>query len=413
MKAGKIACEGSYNALKNLPSFKQFCQEKHIEDDQEAYEPSVSDSEPDDQNSMEMNSRDKEDQGEESELEDLAHHSNSSLQNQQKELQQQGSTDNPEGNSDQQTESIKKEGSLKSSKNQLEEENSIINKHNQQKKSGKITSQETKSKGVVSIDSYLYYAKQLGWRNVLLVALFFIGFVIFTFAMDYYISIWMKDSLSLANQSYYPLIYLGMIFVLIAILVGRTALLARTFTNGGYKILKDLMLNILRRKMSFFDTTPIGQILTRSNDDAYNIDLQIPLFVPLCLTPIFMLIGICIFITIISPLQLVLVVLIFGLMMRSFSRFTKVSIEFQRMVMLAAAPVSSSITELLKGMSTVRVYRRLGHLEQLIANRCDVNMAAIAHDTLFYQWITDSIHLLGTCLLLVTLWFLALGKIFK
>ena len=273
--------------------------------------------------------------------------------------------------------------------------------------------QETRSEGVVGLDCYLYYARQLGWFNVLLCLMMFIAFVVLTFLMDYFVALWMRDSFSLKNQSYYPIFYLIMVIALIILLTTRSAFVAKIFSNGNYKILNQLVRNILRRKMAFFDTTPVGQILTRFNEDAYNADYLIPYSLPLCLTPIFMLVGICIFIVVISPLQLVLVAIIFVLMMRSFKKFTTVSIEFQRMVMLASAPVCSSIAEIMKGAPSLRVYGKLEYLEDLVRKRCDANTAAVLHESMFFQWVSDSIHILTTFLVLVTVWFLTFGKIFR
>ena len=278
---------------------------------------------------------------------------------------------------------------------------------------GKINAQENKSRGVVSIETYFYYAKRLGYLRVGAVFLAFASCIAWIFALDYFVSIWMNDRLELQNKGLYPLIYLGMIIVFIIFLWVRSLIFAATFSRGGYIMLKETIYNILRRKMSFFDTTPIGQIITRTSDDGYIVDLLLPRGIFFCLTPLFLLLGICIFISVISPLQILIIVPIIFLMGRSIKRFSKISVEFQRMMMLASAPLISTLSELMKGAESLRVYDKLAYLNKIAKRRCDANTATILHEGLFYQWIVDSIEILGSILILFTLWFITLGKIYK
>ena len=126
-----------------------------------------------------------------------------------------------------------------------------------------------------------------------------------------------------------------------------------------------------------------------------------------------MILGMCVIITVISPLQIVILVVIVFLMARAFDKFSNISVEFQRMMMLASAPVISTISELMKGVDSLRVYNKREYLKDIARKRCDTNTAIVLHEALFYQWIVDSIEILGSAFIVLTLWFITLGKIYR
>ena len=52
--------------------------------------------------------------------------------------------------------------------------------------------------------------------------------------------------------------------------------LALSTLNAASKLHQSMLMRILRSPMSFFDTTPLGNVLNRIGNDVYNIDSTIP-----------------------------------------------------------------------------------------------------------------------------------------
>ena len=301
-------------------------------------------------------------------------------------------------------------------KNQKEEKIKIEQKDKKPSKGsqkGRITAQESKSEGVVGISTYLYYFKLMGWCNVTIIAILFITFVLYSYFLDYFISIWMENSLNFSNTGIYPFIYLGLLAVFVVILGVRTLFFGKACSTSGYLLLKKAVNNILRRKMSFFDTTPIGQIITRTSEDAYEVDLMLPMSLLYSLSPIFMLIGICFLLVVISPLQAIYIFPFMILMARSLVRSSKVSVELERMKRLASAPLVSTLSEVMNGVSSLRVYGNYGYVEEIVRRRCDANTAVILHEGMFYQLVVNNVEILGASLMVLSVWFVTLGSIYR
>ena len=423
MNLGKITSEGTYDEIKDLPEFKEFYQEaiekENYQDEGLQTQTRIEE--------MKENSNHEENEsnlprkaGSKIILNPIDHQllkselkGNKLHKSSQKDSEDKKATLNGQEFSSNSSEGCNQTEDLNLSKKEKCFTNNQKTAEKERIQQGKITSQEKKSKGVVSLATYSYYAKRLGIFKISLICIAFACSVAWVFALDYFISVWMNNGLKLKNKGLYPLIYIGMILIFVTILGLRTLIYGATFSRGGYLLLKETIYNIFRRKMSFFDTTPIGQIITRTSDDGYIVDLMLPRGILFCLTPLFMLLGICTIILVVSLLQVVVIIPIVVLMGRSIKRFSTVSVEFQRMMRLASAPLISTLSELMKGVASLRVYDRLGYLVGIARRRCDAYTATLLHEGMFYQWIVDSIETLGTALILFTLWFITLGKMYK
>ena len=299
-----------------------------------------------------------------------------------------------------------------SSDSEDEEDQIDLEAEEERIRKGRITEQENKSKGMVTGDAYKYYIQVLGAVNVLIVCFFFLLFIGYSYFLDYFISVWMENRFGLSNVNYYPLIYIGLILVFLIILFLRTWTFGKTFSRGGYVMLKNVLDTLMKRKMSYFDTTPIGQIITRCGDDAFTVDKLLPRAALFVLTPFFMLFGVSILMVTISPLLFVFVIIILKMVWEALKRSSKVSVELERMLKLAVAPVISTISEVTKGSSSLRVYGKLNFLKEIAKERCNVNSATLYHEGLFFQWIATTIDMLTTTLLILSTWFIVLGKIY-
>ena len=382
---GKVSCEGTFVEIKDLPEFNEFYQEALKQEENKETPKELNGN----SRSQQQDQMGKFNKNPGSRI-ILSPIDSDQLKGEIKENQVKGERQH---HSDQGNQNSLKLSSKRAEEGDKERNEATLHEKHDQKTEkerlleGRIIAQENSSKGGVSFGTYCYYAKRLGYFRLILVCITFTICIAWMFALDYFISVWMTNRLELQNKGLYPFIYLGMILIFVIILGIRMIIFGATFSKGGYVMLKEAIHNILRRKMSYFDTTPIGQIITRTSDDVYTVDLLLPARILYCSTPIFMLFGTCIFIAIISPLQIIIIVPIIFLMGRALKKFAKISIQFQRMLLLASAPLISTLSELMKGAESLRVYNKLSYLKRTAKRRCDVNTAAILHEGLFYQWI--------------------------
>ncbi|ESN96295.1 hypothetical protein HELRODRAFT_163344 [Helobdella robusta] len=211
---------------------------------------------------------------------------NSLISNKEDEDVQQGRKklsgfDNYDRTSVHSTESDKRSGYSLRKRKKLKPTKSILEEESKNVKIDKIIQEEISETGSVKLSVYWAYIKSLG---VLLSSIFIFFFILFNVAAllsNFWLSKWTNDPIirnaSLINGSLpedykdKQMFYLGgyagfgllqAIFILIYALVS-----AETNVKSSRVLHQDLLYNILRSPMTFFDTTPIGRILNRFSKD--------------------------------------------------------------------------------------------------------------------------------------------------
>ena len=91
-----------------------------------------------------------------------------------------------------------------------------------------------------------------------------------------WISYWTSDGqYTRHSQSFYLGIFFGLSVTLGIVTFARSFLLARFGVSASESLHRNLLDSILRAPSSFFDTTPLGRILSRFSKDLYSIDIEL------------------------------------------------------------------------------------------------------------------------------------------
>lgn len=131
---------------------------------------------------------------------------------------------------------------------------------------GKLTKKERRDTGTIGVRYYFYYMKRAGLRLSFLCIFFFAVAITFTIGADWWVGQWSENTYNLTNQQYkqaYAMIGL----VCLVFLVLRAVTLGYVTEIASVEIFRKILWNILRRPMSFFDTTPSGVIINRCIND--------------------------------------------------------------------------------------------------------------------------------------------------
>ena len=116
---------------------------------------------------------------------------------------------------------------------------------------------------------------------------------------------------------------------------------------------------MIRSKILFFDSNPVGRVITRFSKDMTALDLIFPFIVGISSFGIFRTVTVMFVILVINPWLLVVVAIAVYLMIVCLRFILKTVNETQRMDSIHRGPIHSSFTNIVNGLVCLRTFERL------------------------------------------------------
>ncbi|XP_055891763.1 multidrug resistance-associated protein 1-like [Biomphalaria glabrata] len=132
----------------------------------------------------------------------------------------------------------------------------------------------------ISSKIYHEYLKAIGFKNFCLISFVFIVWLIFKDGKELWLGKWAEDS-SLSNTALHQSSLSSMNYLITYVMIGSSGILFSSLflylvqtkaLDAANRLHNQLLHNILRAPMSFFDTTPTGRIISRFSKDILSID---------------------------------------------------------------------------------------------------------------------------------------------
>lgn len=284
-------------------------------------------------------------------------------------------------------------------------------------KKGKLIEEETKSEGNVSKEVYLWFYQLFGGTPIfLLIIATFVTSQSLNISQSWWVRKWaqdMNDSLSVltvpaqstftyamsfyqarqgemqalkeANPSiYYILTYALLGFTYSSISCMRIIFVYFQGIKASSKIFEITLNKVMRAKLRFFDSTPIGRIMNRFSKDMEAVDQDLTAVANGAVACLSTVIFTLILITYITPGFIVFGVLITSLYYFIGTFYLSASRELKRFDSITKSPIHQHFSETLVGVSTIRAYgiERKFLLENV--NKIDDN-----NRPFFYMWVAN------------------------
>lgn len=270
------------------------------------------------------------------------------------------------------------------------------------KEGQRLIEKEAMESGQVKLSVFLQYMRAMGWGYTILVtAIYFIQNVAFI-GQNLWLSDWTNDAIVYANTTYPNRIrdtrigVFGALGIAQGILVFvATLLLANASVSASRILHSNLLSNILRVPMVFFDTTPTGRILNRFAKDIFTVDEAIPMSVRSWILCFLGVLGTLFVICLATPFFTIVIIPLAVIYFFVQRFYVATSRQLRRLDSVSRSPIYSHFGETVSGLSVIRAY---GHQERFLQHNektIDENLKSVYPWIVSNRWVAIRLEFVG------------------
>ncbi|XP_010133954.1 PREDICTED: canalicular multispecific organic anion transporter 1 [Buceros rhinoceros silvestris] len=270
-------------------------------------------------------------------------------------------------------------------------------------KGQQLIEKEAVETGKVKFSMYLRYLRAVGLWYSFWIAMGYVGQYVAYVGTNLWLSAWTDDAQRYVNQTY-PVeqrdLRIGVFGALgvsqALFLLFATTLSAQGAMRASQVMHQQLLSNILRVPMSFFDTTPTGRIVNRFAKDIFTIDETIPMSFRTWLTCFMAIISTLLMICLATPF-FALIIIPLGIFYYFVLRFyISTSRQLRRLDSVTRSPIYSHFGETVSGLSVIRAY---GHQERFLKQNestMDINQKSVYSWIISNRWLAIRLEFVGS-----------------
>ncbi|XP_048194448.1 ATP-binding cassette sub-family C member 2 [Perognathus longimembris pacificus] len=269
-------------------------------------------------------------------------------------------------------------------------------------KGQKLIQKEFMETGKVKFSIYLKYLQAIGSCSIVLIILIYVMNSVAFIGSNLWLSAWTGDSETF-NSTTYPSsrrdlrigVYAALGIAQGLSVLGASILSVYRCTHASKTLHGQLLSNVLRAPMSFFDTTPTGRIVNRFAGDISTVDDTLPqnmrswtlCFLGIISTLVMICMATPVFAIIIIPLGIIYVsVQVF---------YVSTSRQLRRLDSVTRSPLYSHFSETVSGLPVIRAFehqqRFLAHSEMSI----DTNQKCVFSWIIANRWLAVRLEFVG------------------
>ncbi|KAJ7086329.1 ABC protein [Mycena belliarum] len=274
---------------------------------------------------------------------------------------------------------------------------------------GRLIVKEHRTTGGVAWSVYGYYLKAGGgWLSVPLLVVTAILMQSSAVANSYAL-VWWQDNTFKKSFTFYQVLYaiLGIMQTFFTYMLG--ILMDFFAIQVSRNLHHEAIVNIFHAPMSFFDTIPMGRVISIFGKDIDTIDNQLPMSMRMFIVVLAGVFGSVVIITILEHYFIVAAVLImFGF--GYFAAFYRSSaLEMKRLDAMLRSLLYAHLSESLTGLPTIRSY---GEVERFVSDNkyyIDLENRALFLTVTNQRWLAVRLDALGSILVFLVAIFAAVG----
>ncbi|NXW77005.1 MRP1 protein, partial [Hirundo rustica] len=278
---------------------------------------------------------------------------------------------------------------------------------------GGLTKAERTQHGRVSAGVFGAYLKATGPALCVYIVLSFTCQQAMAFSRGYWLSLWTDDPVHNGTQQHTQL-RVGVFGALgVVQALGRFACTAAVLLGGvlaSHQLFLQLLSNVMRSPMLFFEQTPIGHLLNRFSRDMDAVDSVIPDKLKSVLGFLFNLLEIYLVIVVATPWAAVAIVPLTVLYAAFQHFYVTTSCQLRRMEAASRSPIYSHISETFQGSSVIRAHKDQQRFISKSNFLVDENQRICFPGAVADRWLATNLEFLGNGIVLFAALFAAMGR---
>lgn len=267
---------------------------------------------------------------------------------------------------------------------------------------------EERKTGNVLARAYYHYARACGGVVIfLLMTVFWCITVALSVIVNWWLVYWSDQETNPSTSGTRSLgFYLGIYFALavgyaLSVMLRSVWFLSLALV-ASRKLHSTMLKSVLHAPLTFFDTTPIGRIISRFARDVSVLDELLPQYFQQMMSTLLNLLGSYIYIGVELPLFFsvaIPVTFLYFVLQRFFNR---TSVELKRLDAISKSPIYAHFSETLGGLSTLRAYGKQQQSQNENVNFIDINQRAYFSWVMANRWFSLYLELIGSVLIFAT-----------
>ncbi|XP_063605857.1 multidrug resistance-associated protein 1-like [Penaeus indicus] len=281
----------------------------------------------------------------------------------------------------------------------------------------KLIEKEKAETGKVQLSVYGYYVRAIGIMSTCLTVLFYILSQACTVGSNVWLTAWSSESALQNETGQDPAVrdkYLGVYGALgvgqALFILGGAFSLSFGALDAAEGLHTNILKNVLRLPMSFFDTNPVGRMINRFGKDVDTMDNILPWSIRSWLMCLFQVIAT--FVAIIYATPVFAVVMLPTMIIYYFVQglYVSTSRQLKRIESVSRSPIYSHFQETIQGASTIRAFGRSHQFMLESEKKVDTNQISSFPSVMANRWLAIRLEFIGNILTFFAALFAVLGR---
>lgn len=298
--------------------------------------------------------------------------------------------------------------------NQQHSSTAALQKSGVKEETWKLMEADKAQTGQVKLSVYWNYMKAIGLCISFLSIFLFLCNHVSALASNYWLSLWTDDRPAVngtqENRNFRLSVY-GALGILQGVAVfGYSMAVSIGGIFASRRLHLDLLQNVLRSPMSFFERTPSGNLVNRFSKELDTVDSMIPQVIKMFMGSLFSVIGAVIIILLATPIAAVIIPPL-GLVYFFVQRFYVASSrQLKRLESVSRSPVYSHFNETLLGVSVIRAFEEQERFIRQSDLKVDENQKAYYPSIVANRWLAVRLECVGNCIVLFAALFAVISR---